>query len=61
MRNCYGCRHGQQMGKLMGCKGKKQIILNPNEEKDCCSKDGNKNFVDFFDMVNKDMERRKKC
>ena len=36
--NCVECKHRRPMGKLMGCGVKKQIIVDPEADKDCCEK-----------------------
>ena len=36
--NCVECKHRQPMGGLMGCRVKKQIIANPESDKQCCVK-----------------------
>ena len=45
----------------MGCKDKKQIIINPNDEKTCCvERPRCRDFNDIIDIVNKDMKGRKR-
>ena len=61
MNNCYNCLNSQPMGVLMGCKDKKQIIINPNDEKTCCvERPRCRDFNDIIDIVNKDMKGRKR-
>lgn len=37
--NCVECKHRRPMGNgLMGCGVKKQIVVNPESDKQCCEK-----------------------
>lgn len=36
MKNCHNCIHKELLGNLVGCKQRKQIMVFPNLEKDCC-------------------------
>lgn len=48
MKTCLACIYRENMGNIIGCSLKKQIITNPYEVKDCCKE---KEFRDLFNQL----------
>ena len=57
MSNCYQCVLRQAMGNMVGCKQRKQIIIDPDKEKDCCVLNAQEDFMAMFNRVVEDMAR----